>query len=607
MRSQPARTRWFSTLRNKSYWYNTTSNQVLCYGPPSCLAHEESLQPDVAYNAYDPHTNWYGPGYYLSIILGFVLLFIQSADLLLTVLPKSWFNGSPILRNIMTPASVKIETAAKKAASYKMSQMIGNAIAVHEDTKRLQSRSTEKICLDASSAKDDGSVQIFEASDISDERTQPLQVLRHFQLQEQETVATGGFVWSWRKILDGSIFEEQGVFLHGRVLACNFAQFAVLFFVAYFAAVVLARETRATYSPSEMANNVAMANLSIALTNEYYHSTSLQGAYGPFLACLGLRTNQTVINYYYNPLNLASSISQDGGFGSNSILQRCQVSGRLSTALIDAQQLNDEWQSSQSLSSDYNSFIVCDENVLNALNIYADVYSDPVNLVQHMLLYGGVGSWLTNRIFFSMCPVSAQLLNYFRKLQNVTAFVDLDQIEYESLLVCMGIEKDAIIYYPPSNELSNFLLSTYGGVEKFNADGRFAACNSSNELINFLYQEERVYNNTLDQRPIASFFSAVGVTRKVYKACSVVGLLASLFSAFFVWVVHIPSFISTVLKFRSGVIPSLNDREFLRYRRAPDVATVLFGSAFWGVLFTATAAGLVAAICVSLSPSSCFC
>jgi hypothetical protein len=58
--------------------------------------------------------------------------------------------------------------------------------------------------------------------------------------------------------------------------------------------------------------------------------------------------------------------------------------------------------------------------------------------------------------------------------------------------------------------------------------------------------------------------------------------------------VFIPSFVSTVLKFRSGVIPSLHDREFLAYRVTGDQTTILFGSCFWGAAFT----GLLCALLV---------
>ncbi len=54
------------------------------------------------------------------------------------------------------------------------------------------------------------------------------------------------------------------------------------------------------------------------------------------------------------------------------------------------------------------------------------------------------------------------------------------------------------------------------------------------------------------------------------------------------------TYISTVLKFRRGVLPSLKDNKFIIYRYSAEQATVLFGSSLWGCFFTgATAATIV--------------
>jgi hypothetical protein len=58
-------------------------------------------------------------------------------------------------------------------------------------------------------------------------------------------------------------------------------------------------------------------------------------------------------------------------------------------------------------------------------------------------------------------------------------------------------------------------------------------------------------------------------------------------SVFAIVAVYIPSFISNVLQFRAGMIAGLNDSEFELYRRNTDQATSVFGTAFWGQVFTA--------------------
>jgi len=64
-----------------------------------------------------------------------------------------------------------------------------------------------------------------------------------------------------------------------------------------------------------------------------------------------------------------------------------------------------------------------------------------------------------------------------------------------------------------------------------------------------------------------------------------VGGHTAFFVAFSLFAIWIPSVVTTVLQFRSGVIGSLRDPEFRRYRAAPDLTGVLFGASFWGSLF----------------------
>jgi hypothetical protein len=72
------------------------------------------------------------------------------------------------------------------------------------------------------------------------------------------------------------------------------------------------------------------------------------------------------------------------------------------------------------------------------------------------------------------------------------------------------------------------------------------------------------------------------------------GLLSGVGACFAIAMVYIPSFISTCLKYRTGVFPSLRDRSFPMYRVAVDLVTTLYGSAFWGCIFT----GIIATILI---------
>ena len=60
-----------------------------------------------------------------------------------------------------------------------------------------------------------------------------------------------------------------------------------------------------------------------------------------------------------------------------------------------------------------------------------------------------------------------------------------------------------------------------------------------------------------------------------------IGITSGLIAALSITLVYIPSSIHTVLKFRSGVIPSLKDPQFINYRKNLHNQTYLIGSMFW--------------------------
>jgi len=78
-----------------------------------------------------------------------------------------------------------------------------------------------------------------------------------------------------------------------------------------------------------------------------------------------------------------------------------------------------------------------------------------------------------------------------------------------------------------------------------------------------------------------------------YNVAISVGIIVALWISAYVSIVYVPSFIASVLKFRSGVLPSLRDKGFQEYRRSLDQVTSLFGSAFWGTFFASGFGGLI--------------
>ena len=72
------------------------------------------------------------------------------------------------------------------------------------------------------------------------------------------------------------------------------------------------------------------------------------------------------------------------------------------------------------------------------------------------------------------------------------------------------------------------------------------------------------------------------IDSRQFKISFSIGLVSGFLASVWVTIVYIPSFISTVIAFRTGARLSLRDPEFLRHRYSVDNATLLFGCALWG-------------------------
>lgn len=76
---------------------------------------------------------------------------------------------------------------------------------------------------------------------------------------------------------------------------------------------------------------------------------------------------------------------------------------------------------------------------------------------------------------------------------------------------------------------------------------------------------------------------------------SVFGSIASVWLCKFA----IPSALSTMIQYRSGIIGSLHDPNFMRYRNRPDMVTNIISAMFWGALYTGLGVAFIAYILIN--------
>lgn len=164
---------------------------------------------------YVPANDWWGFAYWLGVILGSSLLMMQVVDLVLALSPQGWFNKNGLIQRLVLPGTVRQERAGMQAATYFMSGLLRNALDIVNDKSTINS-STKSM-------------------DISISKNCETSALERFALLPVKKEIVGGILWSWKKIWDGTIFSEEGIWLNARLLTCNFSQvtvFAILIFLA---------------------------------------------------------------------------------------------------------------------------------------------------------------------------------------------------------------------------------------------------------------------------------------------------------------------------------------------------------------------------------------
>ncbi|KAL9190376.1 hypothetical protein ACHAXT_007587 [Thalassiosira profunda] len=144
--------------------------------------------------------------YRLSVTGGFLLLVSALLNVCQRTLPKRAFDKIHMAR-FFTPGVIRREAEIKQAASCKVNRIVRNACEVHKVAE-----------LDGGNVRGMGET-IYGRALLAYART------------SDQTEEMGGFLQTWRKIWDRSLFEEEGMWFTTHLLAGNLAQFTICFFL----------------------------------------------------------------------------------------------------------------------------------------------------------------------------------------------------------------------------------------------------------------------------------------------------------------------------------------------------------------------------------------
>lgn len=149
-------------------------------------------------------------------VLGIILLIIQIIGLIGEFYSTEFLEKHAWLEAILTPSMQKMERRTKIAARTKMSLMVDNALVYHKDS--------------------DQSIGLSQGFKMTARGT----ALLNYQTRDDKMERCGGIVWGWKKVFNGSIFTEEGVWLHSRLVSSTLTQlFLCIFLVVFFAIFLL--------------------------------------------------------------------------------------------------------------------------------------------------------------------------------------------------------------------------------------------------------------------------------------------------------------------------------------------------------------------------------
>lgn len=152
----------------------------------------------------------YNAIYWTTFVLGCILLFLQVLSLIRLFFSFNVMKRFKPLEIFLTPGMQKMERRTKVAAHRKVSHLVENALNLHDSTNLEPPDSTGRHMTALGKA------------------------LLNFQIHPEETEQVGGIWWAWKRIWDRSIFEDEGVWLHSRLIACTMAQLFICILLIIF-------------------------------------------------------------------------------------------------------------------------------------------------------------------------------------------------------------------------------------------------------------------------------------------------------------------------------------------------------------------------------------
>lgn len=132
------------------------------------------------------------------------------------------------------------------------------------------------------------------------------------------------------------------------------------------------------------------------------------------------------------------------------------------------------------------------------------------------------------------------------------------------------------------------IVADPAGWESLNETSRLALMNASGVSANLISETIWTAAQEATSRSVDTLYPA---EKYMVTVPMIVATVIAFISSLSLAITYIPSVTTTILKLRNGHIATLRNKDFNRYRCAPDQVALLTGSLFWGSLFSGVVVG----------------
>ncbi len=156
----------------------------------------------------------YRVGMLICVISGGVLFIISLLLLISNRIGSKRIRDNARASKWLTPHNVRAESDVKRAANHKIKRMILNASSLHPNLSTSDTIADGEDVVVRRSAKDEAVLNF---------------ILRGDKVEDK----CGGFLWVWKKIWNRSLYEEEGIWIHTRLLVGQTGQLMVIVFLGF--------------------------------------------------------------------------------------------------------------------------------------------------------------------------------------------------------------------------------------------------------------------------------------------------------------------------------------------------------------------------------------